>query len=182
MKAAVRQKNSVTTKSTPNASMATRMSGRTQDRIRRRSSGNDLCFVVGDVNVAAWHLAKRRPLENCSRDGWRPLAGRACPIDRTGGGHKGSCAPIETLGAPRGGLGGRRVLPAVIGARSARGLHDLGCWHQGPALWRLSPPFGTISLGSLWLLRNTRRRFDPSSSPSASSPKALYSLGELAGN
>jgi hypothetical protein len=42
------------------------------------------------------------------------------------------------------------------------------------------PRLGTMRLGRL--LWATRRRFDPSSSPSASSPKVMFSLGELVGN
>jgi hypothetical protein len=97
------------------------------------------------------------------------LAGRvatarraACPIDRTGGDHTGSYAPIETLGAP-GGLGGRRVLPAVIGAKSARGLHDLEVLAPRARTLASQPPFGNdfawVSLAAPEYAEKVRSQF-----------------------
>jgi hypothetical protein len=63
----------------------------------------------------------------------------------------------------------------------AGGKGPLSRWKRPPPAIRLfrripSPP------GSPRLLWGTRRRFDPSSSPSARLPEAAYSPGELAGN
>jgi hypothetical protein len=97
-------------------------------------------------------------------------------------------SPIWTIGGP---------VPAWAGAASAPGRRLLtgsrnmaGGWLLRPT--RLSqtgpkgrhrlptaPPFGALSAWALW---NTRRRFDPSSSPSASFAAAACSLREDVGN
>jgi hypothetical protein len=64
-----------------------------------------------------------------------------------------------------------RVKPPTVSQVGPKGRHKL------PA----GPPLEPFALGPAELLWNTRRRFDPSSSPSARSLNAVYSPGQFAG-
>ncbi len=93
-------------------------------------------------------------------------SGRSTGAWRDVGRCRGLLGSAVWLAASRGRLWTGTAISGLTG-----GVGCAGPFSKGP-----NPP------GSSRLLWATRRRFDPSSSPSASSPKAMFSLGELVGN
>jgi hypothetical protein len=87
--------------------------------------------------------------------------------------------PGEHRAAGAASVPGRRPLAGRAGRTPYGSAVHPQTGHKGRHRLPTIPTFGALSACALW---NTRRRFDPSSSPSASLAAAAYSLREIVGN